>query len=310
MNAPLISVIVPIYNVEKYVRKCLESLVNQTLKQIEVICIDDGSTDSSGAIADEYENPNGWPVIRVIHTENRGLSAARNRGIDEAKADWIMFVDSDDWVDREFCRIPYETTVRENADIVAFQAVTTKHGRVKKPKNTERPVGMVDEMTAYEKAGVVVWNKLYRKDLFDDIRYPEGRIFEDLATTHKLIHKAKKVYLLDDRLYFYIIRKDSITQTHTADNKRAWLAANLEKQEDLISYGYLAARLSIYGVAIGYLSISTPSEDILYQKAMGIVNSVKGYPKGLTIKQKIGLMLWKTNKKAFYIMCKVQNWKM
>lgn len=82
-EAPLISVIVPVYNVEKYVRKCLDSLLNQTMKQIEVICIDDGSTDESGRIADEYENEVGWPRFRVIHTENRGLSVARNRGIDE-----------------------------------------------------------------------------------------------------------------------------------------------------------------------------------------------------------------------------------
>ena len=92
MNDPLISVIVPIYNVEKYVRKCLDSLKNQTMKQIEVICIDDGSTDESGRIAEEYKNEDGWPRFRVIHTENRGLSAARNRGIDEAKSQWLMFV--------------------------------------------------------------------------------------------------------------------------------------------------------------------------------------------------------------------------
>ncbi len=101
MPNPLISVIVPIYNVEKYVRKCLDSLKNQTMKQIEVICIDDGSTDESGRIAEEYKSED-WPKFRVIHTENRGLSAARNCGIDEALADWIMFVDSDDWVESEF----------------------------------------------------------------------------------------------------------------------------------------------------------------------------------------------------------------
>ena len=156
---PLISVIVPIYNVEKYVRKCLESLRGQTLKQIEVICIDDGSTDSSGAIADEYELSE-YPIFRVIHTENRGLSVARNRGIDEAKADWIMFVDSDDWVDPRFCEIPWKAAQEYGCDLVAFQAYTVKRGRVKKPKKTERSVGVVDEMAAYKKAGVVVWNKL------------------------------------------------------------------------------------------------------------------------------------------------------
>ena len=129
--APLISVIVPIYNVERYVRKCLDSLKGQTLKQIEVICIDDGSTDGSGKIADEYVSEE-FPIFRVIHTENRGLSAARNRGIDESRADWLMFVDSDDWVDRDFCRVPYETAVRENADLVIFNGSNVKRGRKKR----------------------------------------------------------------------------------------------------------------------------------------------------------------------------------
>ena len=115
----LFSVIVPIYNVASYVRKCLDSLKNQTMKEIEVICIDDGSTDESGRIADEYKS-NNFPVFRVIHTDNRGLSAARNRGIDEARADWLMFVDSDDWVDERFCEIPYKAAIKNRADMVIF----------------------------------------------------------------------------------------------------------------------------------------------------------------------------------------------
>lgn len=310
MNAPLISVIVPIYNVEKYVRKCLESLRGQTLKQIEVICIDDGSTDSSGAIADEYCNTdaegNGkeWPVIRVIHTENRGLSAARNRGIDEARSEWLMFVDSDDWVDREFCRIPYETAVRENADIVAFQAYTVKHGRVKKPKDTERPFGVVDEMTAYDYVDGLAWNKLYKKDLFEDVRYPEGHVYEDVYTTHKLIHKAAKVFLLNNRLYYHVKRRGSITHTHTIANQRDGFVASIERQTNLISYGYPAERVNICGPAIGFLSASTPSDDPLYLKAVEMVDLVQGCPKGLTLKQKMGLTVWRVNRSLFYFICR------
>lgn len=130
--APLISVIVPIYNVERYVRKCLDSLKGQTLKQIEVICIDDGSTDGSGKIADEYVSEE-WPRFRVFHTENRGLSAARNRGIDEAKAQWLMFVDSDDWVHEDFCRVPYEAAIENSADLVIFGAYRVlRNGMIEK----------------------------------------------------------------------------------------------------------------------------------------------------------------------------------
>lgn len=97
----------PIYNVEKHVRRCLESLRKQTLIQVEVLCVDDGSTDDSGRIADEYGNSEDWPIFRIIHYDhNRGLSVARNTGIDESHAEWIMFVDSDDWVDSQFCEMP------------------------------------------------------------------------------------------------------------------------------------------------------------------------------------------------------------
>lgn len=300
---PLISVIVPIYNVEKYVRKCLESLKNQSLKQIEVICIDDGSTDASGRIADEYESDD-WPVIKVIHTKNRGLSAARNRGIDEARSEWLMFVDSDDWVDREFCEIPYRTAVRENADIVAFQSYRVVHGRVKKPKDADRPVGVVDEMTAYDYVDGPAWNKLYKKELFEDIRYPEGHVYEDVSTTHKLIHKAARIYVFNDSLYYHVKREGSITQTHTAANKRDGFVAGIERQEDLASYGYPAERVSICGPAIGFLSASTPSDDPLYLKAVEMVDLVQGCPKGLTLKQKMGLTVWRVNRPLFYFICR------
>ncbi len=157
---PLISVIVPIYDVEKYVRKCLESLRNQTMREIEVICIDDGSTDRSGLIADEFAKEDAR--FRVIHTANRGLSAARNRGIDEASAQWIMFVDSDDWVDSRYCEIPWRAKEEYDADLVCFRSYkVTRYGRIKKPKNTNSPTGIVDEMTAHTFAGWTVWGRLY-----------------------------------------------------------------------------------------------------------------------------------------------------
>ena len=300
MPNPLISVIVPIYNVEKYVRKCLDSLKNQTMKEIEIICIDDGSTDGSGEIADEYKNDE-WPIFRIIHTENRGLSAARNRGIAEAKADWIMFVDSDDWVDSRFCEIPYMVAVENDCDLVIFNFWYVKKN---KKKGKELPVGVMDEFSIYDHEETGAWDKLYNRYLFADIRYPEGRVYEDIATTHRLIHKAQKVFLLDDCLYYHFRRKVSITQTHTVANKRDGFVANIDRQEDLISYGYPAERVGICGSAIGYLSVSSPSDELLYRKAVEIVDSVKGYPKGITSKQKIGLTVWRISRSLFHIMCR------
>ncbi len=300
---PLISVIVPIYNVEKYVRKCLESLRNQTMKQIEVICIDDGSTDASGKIADEYESEE-WPIFRVIHTDNRGVSAARNRGIDEAKAEWLMFVDSDDWVNQVFCEIPWRTAVETKADLVAFQAQTIRRGRPVKRKRRNISVGVLDEMKAYDHIGIVAWNKLYSKNLFDDIRYPESQVFEDVATTHKLIHKAERIISLSDCLYYYVMRADSIIHTHTISNRKDRLAAHLERAKILISYGYPNEKAIPYGAAISLLSVMAPCDDPLYKKAAEIVDSINRYPKDLTWKQTFGLMFFRMNKRLFYFISK------
>ena len=210
---PLISIIVPIYNVEKYVRKCLDSLKSQTMKEIEVICIDDGSTDRSGEIADEYAS-DVYPIFHIIHTENRGLSAARNRGIDEARGGWLMFVDSDDWVEREFCEIPYEKALEYGADLVIFRAFYERNCRRIKKNNCEIH-GLINEYTAHTSGGVVAWNKLYEKSLFEKIRYPEARVYEDIATTHKIVHIAKRIYVLNECLYHQVYRKNSISHINT-----------------------------------------------------------------------------------------------
>jgi glycosyltransferase involved in cell wall biosynthesis len=164
---PLISVIVPIYNVEKYVRKCLDSLLHQTLKQIEIICIDDGSTDGSGAVAEEYRSDE-YPIFRIIHTENSGLSAARNRGIAEAQAEWLMFVDSDDWVEYEFCEIPWIAAKEYLADLVIFNSRIIKNNkRINKQSIPSQHYGLVSHESAIEFGDVVAWNKLYKHSLFD-----------------------------------------------------------------------------------------------------------------------------------------------
>lgn len=298
---PLISVIVPIYNVEKYIRKCLDSLKNQTLKEIEVICIDDGSTDGSGGIAEEYRS-DGWPKFRVIHTGNRGLSAARNRGLDEARADWIMFVDSDDWVEPEFCEIPYKAAVENDADLVIFGSVINKKGRtIKCQCEKNRPQGIIDEYAAYEFGEFVVWNKLYKQRSFDTVRFPERRLAEDVATTHKLIHKAEKIVLLSDRFYHYVYRPDSISHTNSDAIRIDGFISYNERYMDLISYGYPKGKVtgSVCASAISILARIDPENDI-YVKASNIVNSVKGIPEGLTWKQKIGLIAWKTDIRFFY----------
>lgn len=303
-ETPLISVIVPIYNVAPYLRKCLDSLKGQTLKKIEVICIDDGSTDESGEIAEEYSTD---PRFRVIHTENRGLSAARNRGIDEARADWIMFVDSDDWVEPGFCEIPYKAAVENGADLVIFGLKIVEKGHIRDDLKPVLLDGEINEFLAHEHGETVAWNKLYKAQLFEDIRYPENRVYEDIAITHKIVHKANKRIYCNEFLYDYVIRKSSISHTNTTVIKTACRISMMERCFDLISYGYPIEKIDppVCASAIGFLSVIPKSDDKLYEFAMYIVNSTKGFPEHLTIKQKIALIMWRIDSRLFYMISKV-----
>ena len=300
---PVISVIVPIYNVAPYLRKCLDSLRGQTLKQIEVIMIDDGSTDGSGRIAEEYVS-DGWPVFRLIkHEKNKGLSAARNTGIDAAEADWIMFVDSDDWVEDQFCRIPYETAISHNADLIIFPS--------QKTRRKSRLTGIIDAETAVRIGDGYAWNKLYRKYLFDKIQYPEGRVYEDLAVTHRLIFIAKKTVMMDTALVHHRYRKASISQSRSAANKREGFISAQQRAEDLKSYGCseMTYQPTLVSYALGYLTRSYPSGDAEYKKAENIVDSYKGIPSEMSMQKKTMLRVWKADKKAFHLICRVMRQK-
>lgn len=311
MNAtPMISVIVPIYNVATYVRKCLDSLKNQTLREIEVICVDDGSTDGSGAIADEYTSDE-FPIFRVIHTGNKGLSAARNRGIDEARAEWIMFVDSDDWVDRRFCEIPYRTAADNQADLVIFGTYSVKkNGMIRKPKKrSDVPVRIVDAFTAHEYGSVVAWNKLYASRLFNGISYPEGRLYEDKAITHKIVNASKRVVMIDEHLYYHVIRRESISHTYTGSNRKDCFIANLERYNDLLEYGYPEEKVKpeLCSSALGFLASSGKAEDEFHEEAQKIIESVDCFPRSYPLWKKIALFVWKRDQRLFYMVSKMSG---
>ena len=309
MPNPLISVIVPIYNVEKYVRKCLDSLKNQTMKQIEVICIDDGSTDESGRIAEEYKNEEGWPRFRIIHTENRGLSAARNRGIDEARAGWIMFVDSDDWVEKDFCRAPYEIAIENQADMIIFAAYVVKNGRIRNPRKTVVEEGTIKKTTAQQYGKSVAWNKLYQKGLFYSIRYPEGRVFEDLATTHKIVQNAGKIVFLNRKLYYHLFRKHSISHKVSRKSNDDRTVSVITRSGDLISYYKPNADSDplLCSSAISYLARTLPCEEKLYLQAREILRTTRKMPKSLNWRKKMAFITWKIDERLFYFLCRLSK---
>ena len=234
---PLVSVIVPVYNVEKYIKKSVDSLINQTLQNIEIILIDDGSTDESGQICDEYTDPR----VQVIHQPNLGVSVARNRGIEAAKAQWIMFVDGDDWVEPEFCEIPYRIALNYNCDLVFFRyRRVSQNGAKKESKHIESKLLIHDEAVhdIIYNGNIMVWNKMYRAELFSGIRFPDMKNAEDAAVIFRKVDQCQSIYRLDQNLYNYYKRSFSASRNLSESYlKNCCYAVELQAQY-LASYGY------------------------------------------------------------------------
>lgn len=210
----VISVIVPVYNVELYLKRCVDSITSQTYGDLDIILIDDGSTDSSGDICDSFSDPR----IRVIHTNNNGLSAARNIGIENARGDYLYFVDSDDWIDYDV--LERAITTIDDADMLCF-------GYNDKAYEYGVYRGGKEALEAHIEGKIsgMPWCTLCKKECYSTIRYPNGRIHEDTATVYKLFIQARKVIQITERGYHYLERSDSIT--HTIDLKNLvdfWLA--------------------------------------------------------------------------------------
>ncbi len=215
---PLVSVVVPVYNVKKYLEKCLESLLSQSYEKIEILVVDDGSTDGSGKLCDQFAKRD--KRIKVFHKKNGGLSDARNYGIKIANGKYVCFVDSDDYVKKTYVEKLYKAISENKADIAVcgFEQIVCDEGNKKSEVVPTARVRTGKEATIEFLTGdfnLVAWNKMYLKELFvkNEIWYPVGKIHEDNLTTYKLISKAKKVVFFSDALYVYITkRKGSITQ--------------------------------------------------------------------------------------------------
>ena len=230
MNS-LISVIVPIYKVEKYLRKCIESILSQTYTNLEIILVDDGSPDKCGEICDEYEKKDSR--IKVIHKKNGGLSDARNAGLDIMAGNYVAFVDSDDWIEPQM----YEHLLAKlhyfHADISigGVSCDLDDNGII----NTEKIVsydsapfseGNVETMHRFFITSWAAWDKLYKADLFRDIRFPVGEINEDEAIVLQLLSKCTRVCYTNEVFYHYMRRPSSgsITAAKFSVKKLAWQA--------------------------------------------------------------------------------------
>ncbi|MBR1776177.1 glycosyltransferase [bacterium] len=214
-----ISVIVPVYNVEKYLRRCLDSLVNQTLKDIEIICINDGSTDKSFEILVEYANK--YSQIVLINKINEGQSVARNMGIEKAKGEYIGFVDSDDYVDKDYFEKLYNAAIKTNCDIACagFRRFKLFKGRIKKDFKKEFLCKDINSKIIADRLPQdnYVWNKIYKRDKWIqlNIKFQEGRFFEDLALVIKILYNMGDMVVVPDTYYHYRRRNGSTVNLST-----------------------------------------------------------------------------------------------
>lgn len=236
MVKELISIIIPIYNVKDCLKVCLDSVIHQTYANLEIILIDDGSTDGSGKIADEYAARD--VRISVVHQKNQGLSASRNRGIRKAKGDYLSFIDADDFVSERFIEELYYLIKKYDAQISACSYVHGKKCRLPShPKRKNVVCLTADECLAQwhselKNVETVVWNKLYHKDIFqnDTMIFPVGKIHEDVETEHLLIEKSNKIVFTSEILYAYLIRKNSLVNSGISPKGMADLREAQEKR--------------------------------------------------------------------------------
>lgn len=211
----LVSIIVPIYKVEDYLKKCVDSLINQTYKDIEIILVDDGSPDNCPKLCDEFALRDSR--VKVIHKINGGLSSARNAGLDVCNGDFVMFIDSDDFVSENMVETLLNNYEKTKADIIVcdYYLVYGDNLKIQKHYKKNKIVSGIDKYkmlykSRYAIPSLVAWNKLYKIHIFDKIRYDNGKLHEDEFIICKLLNSANQVSYITDKLYFYVQRNGSI----------------------------------------------------------------------------------------------------
>ncbi len=229
----MISVIVPVYKVEPYLRQCLDSILNQTCRDLEVLLIDDGSPDRSGEICDEYGRKD--DRVRVFHTENRGLSAARNLGLKEARGEYIGFVDSDDWIEPDMYEVLLRRVEETGADIgVCGFVYEYANKSIESPCNdtTYDSMGAVHALICGDLRNQVM-NKIWTRGAATLFQFPEGHVYEDIFTVYKVFLQVEKIIAVRKPLYRYRQRKGSIARSYPMQNLMDYWDAIHQRYEAL-----------------------------------------------------------------------------
>ncbi|WP_049946057.1 glycosyltransferase [Butyrivibrio sp. WCD2001] len=294
----IISVIVPVYNVEEYIDRCVESITNQTYSRLEIILVDDGSTDSSGQICGRYAQMD--DRIQVIHQQNQGLSAARNTGLECMSGDVVFFCDSDDYLQSNTLEKMLDKMNRDHADIVACGI---KMFGEKEDLFTSAACGLwsgheaVIQMMRTNNICTVAWNKLYKKYLFESVRFPVGALHEDEATTYKLVYNAKIVSFTPVPYYNYLQRSSGIMGENISHRSNFYIEALQERVKYF--YGNEDSELtqhSLISLLDGIKYIYRNTENIDFRKKL--INLYRenitcwGIPKVMGIRKAMSLFLW------------------
>ncbi|WP_010630804.1 glycosyltransferase family 2 protein [Sporolactobacillus vineae] len=259
---PLISVIVPVYKTEQYLDQCIESLVMQTYRNLEILLVDDGSPDRCPEICDSWAERD--PRIRVIHKVNAGASSARNTGLDLAKGDYLAFVDCDDWIHCDTYEWLINNLKKEHADLAICSEFQVFGKSIRRPEKKENVYLVMNSEEAFKRInsigyfGVGVWDKLYARHLFDHLRFPEGRICEDYLLTYTVLDRARTIVYDSTPKYYYRQRAGSLTHGKEID---LWSVQSTEKMLALVRekyplieiyavFGYVISRLGVYDLLL------------------------------------------------------------
>ncbi len=301
IDTKMVSIIVPVYNVEDQLSRCVESLIRQTYTNLEIILVDDGSTDSSGKLCDEYKMQDSR--IKVVHQQNAGLSGARNSGLDIASGEYIYFVDSDDYLAKDTIDKLIHQLHRFDADVMACGFSYVYDGAKPEFRFTSDEPGVwsgkesVIQMMRTNNICTVVWNKLYKAELWEGVRFPVGHIHEDEATTYKVLYKAKIVAYTPECLYKYFQRGGSLMNAGLSGRYKDYILAlnnriayfNDRNEKKLVEHSLVSL---LEYIKYAYRNVESPEKETLSRE---YADYMKGYglPTVLGMKKTLALLLWK-----------------
>lgn len=309
-----ISIIIPVYNVEQYIDRCLSSVISQTYRNIEIIVVIDGSKDGSEEICEKYAKND--KRIKIIKQENKGLSAARNNGLEHASGQYVMFVDSDDYVDENFCLTPYQKLIETGSDIVMFDYMIYYRYKTRKRliSDTEFTVEAPDilKLNLEKVIREAIWNKIYKIEMFDNVRFPEGEIYEDYGTTYLILENCRKLTFIKQYLYHYLIRRQSLSHNDRLITGEAYFKQVSKKYRYLMSkYPDLkeyCAKLYFSAVLQYCNRISTTfgNKEKLVEFRQEAVDLNEKYKFYLDFDEKVNFFLFRTNIVVFSIFNRIR----